>query len=249
MDSPDQTIYIEIINRRAFVFRKKVDGPGGMPTATAGKVVSLISAGIDSPVAAWKMMRRGCKNIFCHFHSFPFTNKESKINAKRMAEQISSWQLGGKFYSINIQEIQKEIIKEVPEKLRLIFYRRAMFKLAEMLAEKDGAEGLVTGESVAQVASQTLENMRATSQAVDLPIYRPNIENDKREVVEQAKRLGTFEIATESVKDCCSYMISDHPETKASLGQVLEIEKKLELGDFYKDALEDSELEILKGCI
>ena len=239
---PDCRVNIEIVEDRAYVGLNKTSGPSGLPVTTAGKVVNLVSAGIDSPVAAWKMMKRGCKNVFCHFHAFPFTNKKSKINVERVVEKLSEWQLGTKIYFVNIGDIQKEIIKKAPADLRLIFYRRVMFKIAEKIAKKEGALGLVTGESIAQVASQTLENMHATSEAVKLPIYRPNAGDDKQEIINIAKKIGTHDITTEQVEDCCTYMVADHPETKASLENVLSIESDLALENLIAETIKKVEI-------
>lgn len=240
--NPDCRVNIEIVEDRAYIGLNKSSGPSGLPVATAGKVVNLTSAGIDSPVAAWKMMKRGCKNIFCHFHAFPFTNKKSKINVERVVEKLSEWQLGAKIYFVNISNIQKDIIKKTPVDLRLIFYRRVMFKIAEIIAKKEDALGLVTGESIAQVASQTLENMHVTNEAVDLPIYRPNAGDDKQEIINIAKKIGTYDITTEQVEDCCTYMVADHPETKASLENVLSIESDLALENLIEESIKEVEI-------
>lgn len=242
LEDPDLTLYVEIVEDYAFCSTEKITGPGGLPTGVSGKVVSLLSSGIDSPVAGWQMAKRGCEVVFAHFHSFPFTKRKSQENVKKLVKMLSLWQLRAKLYLVNIQEVQKEIIAKSPEKLRLLFYRRAMFKLAQDIAEKEGALGLVTGESVGQVASQTLENMRATSEAAALPIYRPNIGLDKQEIIRLAKRIGTYETSIRPAKDCCTYMVPEHPETKADLDKVLEIEKSFELDEPYQEALKKAEV-------
>lgn len=241
LEEPDLTLYVEVVEHYAFLYLEKNAGPGGLPIGVSGTVVSLISSGIDSPVASWQMAKRGCETVFVHFHSFPFTKGKAQENVKKLVKILGRWGMGKKLYLVNIQDAQREIIAKSPEKLRLLFYRRAMFKLACDIAKKEGALGLVTGESVGQVASQTLENMRATSQAAKLPIYRPNCGLDKQEIIRLAKRIGTYEVSIRPAKDCCTYMVPEHPETKADLDKVLEIEETFELDQLYKEALEKVE--------
>ncbi len=242
LEDPDQTVYIEIVESFAFIYTDKILGPGGLPVGTTGELLSLTSTGIDSPVAAWRMMRRGCKVSFCHFYSFPFTDKKTKINVNRIVEKLTSWQLNSVIYFINIHEIQKEIIKEIDSKYRLLLYRREMFRLAEEITQQKEIKGLVTGESLGQVASQTLKNMNATSEVTSLPIYRPNIGSHKQEIVDTAKKLDTYDISTEKVEDCCSYMVADHPETKADIKKISRLEHKLELEEYREKAIDDLEI-------
>ncbi|MFB6226165.1 MAG: tRNA uracil 4-sulfurtransferase ThiI [Candidatus Paceibacteria bacterium] len=241
LDQPERTLYIEIVEDYAFVYDQKIEGSGGLPVGSTGRVLSLVSSGIDSPVASWKMMRRGCKVDFCHFHSFPFTDKKVQVNVERIIKKLSEWQSELDVYFVNLHDIQKEIIKLIDEKYRLLLYRREMFRLSEMIAEKEGIKGLVTGESVGQVASQTLENMRVTSAATQLPIYRPNVGSHKQEITDKAKELGTYEVSIEDVEDCCTYMVADHPETRAELEQIREVEQNLDLDQLRNEAIEKME--------
>lgn len=246
LENPDINLQIELVEDYAFLHIEKISGPGGLPVGVSGKVVSLVSSGIDSPVASWKMLRRGCRVMLCHFHAHPFTKKAAQEDVKKIAEILSGWQSQTKLCLINLSDIQKEIIRESPEDLRLLFYRRAMVKLAEKVAKKENALSLVTGESVGQVASQTLENLHVTDQASDLPVYRPNIGEDKKDIITAAKKLGTFDISTQPHKDCCTYMVPEHPQTKASLNEVLKIEENFELEELMSKALDDAEVVVFE---
>lgn len=241
LETPDLTFYIEVVEDYAFVYSKKYKGPNGLPVASSGKLVSLLSSGIDSPVASWQMISRGCEVTFAHFHAHPFTKKQAQENVKKIVEKLSPWQGKSKLYLLNLSSVQKEIIREAPEKLRLLFYRRAMIKIANKVAKKENAQGLITGEAVGQVASQTLANLRATGEASNLPIYRPNIAKDKEEIIARAKKLGTYEISTEPYEDCCTYMVPEHPETKANLKEILNYESDFELDELMEEVFDNAE--------
>ncbi|MFB6290113.1 MAG: tRNA uracil 4-sulfurtransferase ThiI [Candidatus Bipolaricaulia bacterium] len=245
LEQPELALFVEVTKNEVFLYKNKREGPGGMPVSTSGNVLGLISAGIDSPVAAWQMMKRGSKVVFVHFHSFPRTDRASQENVKESVEVLAKWQGSSRLYLVNIRAIQRRIIMDVPKRLRIIFYRRAMLKAGEKIAETEGALGLVTGDSLAQVSSQTLENLRAANEAVtpSIPVYRPNIGMDKREIESRARNIGTFEISTRSSRDCCVYMRPEHPETKATLTEVREAEEVLEEDDLILEAVRDAEVE------
>lgn len=226
--NPDLTCFIEIYNQKVFFYFKRTGGQRGLPIGSSGKVVSLLSAGIDSPVASYRMMTRGCKVAFVHFHSFPFTEKKSYYNAISLVKLLTRFQYDSFLYLVPLAKIQQAIIMYTPPKLRLILYRRAMLRIAEKIAINENARALVTGESVGQVASQTLENLAATSEAVSMPILRPLIGMDKDAIIAQARKLGTFSISTEPYDDCCSYLVPPQPETKAKIYQVHEAESQVE---------------------
>jgi thiamine biosynthesis protein ThiI len=200
----------------------------GLPSGSSGRVVSLLSSGIDSPVSSYQMQKRGCRVFFVHFHSFPLTNKASYHNAIKLATKLTSFQYTTKLYLIPLIKIQQAIILSAPAKLRLLLYRRMMFRLAEKIAWKEKARALVTGESVGQVASQTLENIVAINEAVTIPILRPLIGQDKDEIIELAKKINTFNISIEPYDDCCSYLVPENPETKAKIAEVRQAEEKIE---------------------
>jgi thiamine biosynthesis protein ThiI len=199
--------------------------------------VCLISGGIDSPVAAYKMMKRGVKLIFVHFHSAPFTSAASQRNVERLVELLNAYQFRSKLYLVPFAEIQQHIVAHAAPSYRVLLYRRAMVRLAEIIAAENHAYALVTGENVAQVASQTLVNLNVINQAATLPILRPLAGDDKQEIIAMARRIGTFEISTEPFEDCCSLFVPPHPETRAKLPVVQEFETKLNLQTLIEQTL------------
>ncbi len=237
-------VKIDIVNKRVFFSVDKFPGERGLPVGSTGRVVSLLSSGIDSPVSSFRMMKRGCHLVYVHFHSFPFTEKSSYYNALELAKILNVYQNDSKIYFVPLADIQKEIILAAPTKLRVVMYRRMMFRLAEVIAQWEKARALVTGESLGQVASQTLENITAISQAVEIPILRPLIGWEKEEIMQEARRIGTFDLSTEPYDDCCSYLVPPKPETKAKLAEVLAVEEKM--GDWQSlidKALRETEVE------
>ncbi len=243
LQNPELTCYIEIFNKKILFYIDRKEGIRGLPVGSSGKVVSLLSSGIDSPVASFRMMTRGCRIIFVHFHSFPFTDKSSYHNAIRLANQLTKYQYTSRIYLVPLVKIQEAIIMKAPIKLRLILYRRMMFRIAESIAKKEQAKALVTGESLGQVASQTLENIAAISEIVMLPIFRPLIGVDKEWIVAQAKQIETFTISTEPYDDCCSYLVPKNPETHAKLNEVHAAENNIEnWQELVMDALKEAEI-------
>jgi len=228
LTDPDITCYIEILLNIALIYINKILEPGGLPTTSAEKLVSLISDGIDSPVASWFIQKRGVKLIFVHFHSYPFTSQASQDVVKELVGILSRWQLGAKLYLVPFGGVQKKIVEVVPSALRLIFYRRWMAKIAEIIAEKEEAKGLVTGEAIGQVASQTIENLEVVSNAVSLPWYRPLVGFDKEEIIKKAREIGTYDISIQPFDDCCSFLLHAHKKTKAKINEVLKVEKRIE---------------------
>ncbi|HZI51061.1 MAG TPA: tRNA uracil 4-sulfurtransferase ThiI, partial [Terriglobia bacterium] len=204
LSNAEMTCSIEVVDKAAYIYLDRFPGLGGLPASTSGKVVVLLSGGIDSPVAAWKMMKRGCTAIFVHFHSFPYTTKESQEKAKQLALLLSQYQLRARLYLVPFAEIQRQIMVETPAETRVILYRRYMMRIAEKIAWREKARVLVTGDSVGQVASQTIENIDVISRAVTMPILRPLIGDDKNEIVDIARRIGTYEISIQPDQDCCS---------------------------------------------
>ena len=242
LSNAELTCSIEIVEGAAYVYVDRFPGMGGLPASTSGKVVVLLSGGIDSPVAAWKMIKRGCTAIFVHFHSFPYTTKESQEKAKQLALQLSQFQLRARLYLVPFAEVQRHIMVDTPSETRVILYRRYMMRLAEKIAWREKARVLVTGDSVGQVASQTIENIDVISRAVRMPILRPLIGDDKNDIVRIARRIGTFDISIQPDQDCCSLFVPKHPETKARLDQVEESESRLQVEEVMKQALRTSEV-------
>lgn len=245
LENPDITCFIEIVENFAFLYTEKIKGPGGLPVGVSGKAVVLLSGGIDSPVAAFYVMKRGVKAIFVHFHSYPYTNKSSIEKVEKLISVLNKFQFNSKLYSVPFGDIQKEILLKTPAKLRVILYRRFMFRIAREIAEKEKALALVTGESIGQVASQTLENIRVVEEAVDLPVFRPLLGFDKEEIINKAKEIGTYEISILPYQDCCVRFLPVHPETKAKLPEVKSTEKKLNIKKLLKETAKDSSIEII----
>jgi thiamine biosynthesis protein ThiI len=242
LENAELTCWIEIVEKYALIYVERLPGPGGLPVGTSGKVVVLLSGGIDSPVAAWKMIKRGCKPVFVHFHSFPYTNKESQEKARQIARLLSNYSLRAKIYLVPFAEIQRHIMAETPAHTRVILYRRYMMRLAAQIAKSEKARVLVTGDSVGQVASQTIENIDAISRAVSMPILRPLIGDDKIEIVDVARRIGTYDISILPDQDCCSLFVPKHPETKANLTEIENSETRLNVTDAMKEALASAEV-------
>ena len=246
LERAELTCFIEILSKEALFYFNKISGPGGLPVSTAGKAVALLSGGIDSPAAAWRIARRGAKNIFVHFHSYPQTDKASQENVRDLVRKLTEWQLSSKLYLVPLLNIQKKIVARCPTKLRVVLYRRTMLRIAEKIARKEKSKALVTGESLGQVASQTLENIDAINRVTTLPVLRPLIGMDKEEIINLAKKISTYEISIRPYEDCCSLFVPEHPETKAKLAEVEEAEKKLDIEKLTRDALENTTTEIFK---
>lgn len=217
LDNPAFTITVEILPRDVFFGFNKIAGPGGLPVGASGRVVALISGGIDSPVAAYRMMQRGCRLIFVHFHSAPYQDRTSQEKVRQLVTLLTHHQFTSRLYLVPFGEIQRQIVAAVARPLRVILYRRMMLRIAEAVAHSERARALVTGESLGQVASQTLENMAVIQQAARLPVLRPLVGMDKQEIIDQARRIGTFDISSIADQDCCQLFVPKHPATKARL--------------------------------
>jgi thiamine biosynthesis protein ThiI len=234
---PDVTCRIELVEGQALISAERLDGAGGLPSHTGGRVAVLLSGGIDSPVAAWKMMRRGCTAVFIHFHSFPHTNRESQEKALQVATLLAAYQQRARIYMVPFADIQRRIMVETPVQTRVILYRRYMMRLAERIAIREKARVLVTGDSLGQVASQTLENLDVISRTVQMPTLRPLVGSDKEEIIRIARRIGTYPISILPDQDCCSLFVPKHPETRSSLPQIEPIEAGLDVSDEIEAAL------------
>jgi tRNA uracil 4-sulfurtransferase len=240
------TVFVEVLPRDAFFGFNKIPGPGGLPVGASGRVVSLISGGIDSPVAAYRMMQRGCRLIFVHFHSAPYLDKTSQEKVRTLVSELTRYQFQSQLYLVPFGEIQRQIVAAVNRPLRVVLYRRMMLRIAEAVARGEKAKALVTGESLAQVASQTLENMAVIQQAATLPILRPLVGMDKQEIIDQARRIGTFDISSIPDQDCCQLFVPKHPATKAQLREVEEAESRLEINQLTRLGIDNAEKEEFK---
>ena len=241
LSSPEITVHIEVLNREAFVFFDKVDGPRGVPVGTGGRVAVLLSGGIDSPVAAYRMMKRGCRAVFVHFHGAPFLSRASQQKATELVELLTRYQFNSWLYFVKFGELQRQIMLSTPAPLRVVLYRRFMVRIASKIAYRRRARALVTGESLGQVASQTLENISVIEQASELPVLRPLIGMDKEEIVVQAKSLGSYDISILPDQDCCQLFIPKHPATKTRLHDVEKAEEALDIEAMVQSAVAEAE--------
>ncbi len=237
LKNPDCECFVAIINDYALVSLDKKKGLGGLPVGTGGRALVLMSGGFDSPVAAFGVLRRGVTTRFVHFHSMPYTSKASLEKVTDLIKVLKKYQSSGILYSIPFADAQKEIMLNCPESLRIILYRRLMLQVAEKIAQRERALALVTGDSIGQVASQTLENIFAVSQASAMPIFRPLIGTDKEDIMNIAKAIGTYDLSKLPHDDCCTRLMPKKPETRAKLLNVLEAEKALDIPKMIKEIL------------
>ena len=243
LTNPEFTVFVEILPKDTYFGFNKLSGAGGLPVGASGRLLSLISGGFDSPVAAYRMMQRGCRVNFVHFHSAPYQDKTSQDKVRELVKLLTRHQFQSRLYMVPFGEIQRQIVAAVARPLRVVLYRRMMLRIAEHIARKEKARALVTGESLGQVASQTLENMTVIQQAVTLPILRPLVGMDKQEIVDQARRIGTFETSSIPDQDCCQLFVPKHPATKARFDEVEADEAKLDINDLVRYGLENSSTE------
>ena len=241
LNDPDITCFIDIVQGVAYLYTEKIIGPGGLPTGANGKVVGLLSAGIDSPVATIMAMKRGASVILVHFHSVPMTTEDSIEKVKQLTEVLRRYQSRIHLYLVALTPIQKEILVKTKEKFRILLYRRFMIRIAEMIAKKDKAKALITGESLGQVASQTLGNIAAIESVSTIPILRPLIGLDKQEIMDLAKHYGTYDISILPDQDCCSLFVPKHPATNAKKQYLDQEENNLNIDDLMKEAIDSIE--------
>ena len=242
LKSPDLTIYIELLSKDAFCSVEKTEGPGGMPVGVSGKVACLISGGIDSPVAAYRLIKRGCQASFIHFSGRPLVSRASEEKVRDLVQTLTQFQYHSRLYVVPFGEIQREIVLNAPAPFRIVLYRRMMIRITEELARREQCWALVTGDSLGQVASQTPQNICAIEDAAELPILRPLIGMDKREIIDEARRLSTYETSIEPDQDCCKLFVPPHPSTKTRLDDVLRIERILDISSLVKRGLDHAEL-------
>lgn len=234
------TVTVEILPHDAFFGFDKMPGAGGLPVGASGRVVVLISGGFDSPVAAYRMMRRGCRVGFVHFHSAPFQDKTSQEKVRQLLGVLTRHQFTSRVYLVPFGEIQRQIVAAVGRPLRVVLYRRMMLRIAEAIARRDKGKALVTGESLGQVASQTLDNMAVIQQAARMPILRPLVGMDKQEIIDEARRIGTFEISSTPDQDCCQLFVPKHPATKARFDEVEAEETKFDVKELLRYGLDNA---------
>jgi thiamine biosynthesis protein ThiI len=243
LDHPELTVNVELLPNQAFYSFGKERGAGGMPTGVSGRVACLMSGGIDSPVAAYRLMKRGCSVVPVHFHSYPFLSRASQDKVREIAAVLTRHQMRTSLRLVPFGELQRQVVLTVPPPLRVVIYRRLMLRIAERIARDSRAKALVTGEAIGQVASQTLENLTVIAGATQMPILRPLVGMDKEEIVAEAIRIGTYEISIIPDQDCCQLFTPRSPETHARRWQVDEAESKLPIEDMVKAALDGTVIE------
>ena len=243
LSHPAFTVWIEIVPRAAYYYYGKEPGAGGLPTGTGGRVLALLSGGIDSPVAAWRMMRRGCHATFVHFHGYPFTSHASIDKVRELVRVLAPYQLGAHLMLIPFGELQRQVTVSVPGPMRVVVYRRLMLRIAARLARKVHAQALVTGDVVGQVASQTLDNLAVIGAATDLLTIRPLVSLSKEDITLDARALGTYPISILPDEDCCTLFTPRHPLTRAKRHQVAAAECHLPIQEMVEAAAADPVIE------
>jgi len=243
LEHPELTIHVELLPRDIYFSCGREAGPGGLPVGVSGRVVCLLSGGIDSPVAAHRLMKRGCQVVFVHFHSFPFLDATSRAKAVELAQALTRFQYRSTLYLVPFGEIQREVVTGGPAPLRVVLYRRLMGRIAEQVARREHAKALVTGESLGQVASQTLDNLAVIEEAVGMPVLRPLIGSDKEEIVQQARELGTYDISIIPDQDCCRLFVPRHPATFSNLDEVRAVEAGLGIEKLVQMGLDQMEMQ------
>jgi len=240
---PGLDLRVRLRSAAAWLSTEEFQGVGGMPVGVSARVAALLSGGIDSPVASYRMMTRGCPVTFIHFHSFPLVEGTSREKARELVDIVTRYQFQSRLYLVSLAEIQKRVLLAAEPEYRVVLYRRFMFRIAEAIALKESALALVTGESVGQVSSQTLENMLAINAVLArLPVLRPLVAADKEEIVRQARALGTYEVSIQPDEDCCSLFVPPHPVTRATPESALSQEADLDVDGLVREAVENAQL-------
>ena len=242
LNQPDVNIMIEIVRGQAFIGTEKITGYGGLPNNTGETAISLLSSGIDSPVASFQILKRGVNLVYAHFHSAPATNKQSINNCKSIINRLSQFQPNTILYIYPLLEIQKLIMDKAPDKLWVIMFRRAMIKLSCLLAEELNAKALITGENIGQVSSQTLSNIHTISSMSNFPIIRPLAGHNKEEIINLAKMINTYEDSIAPHQDCCAFFTPIHPELKGHVKKIEYIESTLDTDSLYKEIIDKREV-------
>jgi len=229
LNNPQKEIFLEVREKNTYIFTEIFPGLAGLPVSVSGKIVSFLSGGIDSSLASFLMMKRGCQIVFLHFHSFPLTSKKSIEKCLEIVKKLNDYQFQSKLILMPFQKIQRQFKTKAPSKYLVLFYRRSMIRIGQRVAKLEKASALLTGESLAQVASQTLSNISAINQEAKIPIFRPLISSDKKEIIDQAKKIGTYEISILPQEDCCTLFTPKHPATQADSKILKTIEAKIKI--------------------
>ncbi|MGN1351080.1 MAG: tRNA uracil 4-sulfurtransferase ThiI [Anaerovoracaceae bacterium] len=243
---PEAVLYVNVRKTGTFIYADKIKGFGGLPLGTNGKGLILLSGGIDSPVAAWMMAKRGMLIEAVHFHSYPYTSERAREKVHDLARIIAGYCGRIKVHSINLLEIQQAIGENCPEDEMTILSRRFMMMIAERVAVRNGCDMLITGENIGQVASQTVQGLVVTDNAVQMPVMRPLIALDKVDIMEIAQKIGTFETSIQPFEDCCTVFLPKHPVTKPKLERILESESKLDVEGLIQSALQTRDTVVIE---
>lgn len=242
LNAADVTIRVEIVDETAYFSLVKYPGPGGLPTGVSHTVLCLISGGIDSPVAAYRMMKRGCRVTFVHFHGRPYLSRASEEKVRDLVSHFTRYQLTARLYLVPFGDIQRNVVVNAPAPSRVVLYRRMMMRIAETIAKTERCWGLVTGDSLGQVASQTPDNLQIVSHVASLPVLRPLIGMDKLEIINEAQRIGTFDTSIEPDQDCCTLFVPRHPNTRCRLTDVERAERSLPIRSMIQEGVTSAEL-------
>ena len=241
--NPEVKIHCELRQNHVMVYSDTIPGYGGLPLGTNGRAMSLLSGGIDSPVASWMVAKRGMELECIHFHSYPFTSEKSQEKVRDLAEILSKYCGRVRLHKVNMLEIQKAIGLNCKDEEMTIISRRFMMRIAERVAESRHCDALVTGESIGQVASQTIQGLTCTNASVKMPVFRPLIAMDKTEIIEVAQKIGTFETSILPEEDCCTVFSPKKPVTKPKLDRIEKSENKLDVEKLIQDAIDNIEVE------
>ena len=240
--NPDVLLYVDVRHDRSYIYQDKIAGFGGLPLGTNGKGMVLLSGGIDSPVAAWMMAKRGMVIEAIHFHSYPYTSQRAQEKVEDLARIVASYCGNFKMHVVNLLPIQEQIVQNCPEEETTILVRRFMMRIAERIAENNKAMMLITGENLGQVASQTAEALVVTDNVVKMPVMRPLIAMDKIDIMDKAQEIGTFETSIQPYEDCCTVFLPKHPTTKPKLERIIESESRLDVETLIEAALKSKEV-------
>lgn len=242
LENPEMSLYVDVTPQGILACSEKCKGPGGLPVGSTGKLICLLSGGIDSPVAAYKMMCRGCRVVFVHFHNSGPQAHGVRRKLIQIVEQLSRYQADSRLYLVPFAQAQSDLVAAVPPRRRMVAYRRAMLRMAVPILEAEKALGLVVGDSVGQVASQTLENLHATYTATEHPVLTPLIGEGKKAIMQQARRIGTYAASILPYDDCCQLMVAKSPDTSCSREQLEAYERELPMDDYRQQVLENAEV-------
>lgn len=239
--NPELIVHVEVREKAAYVHSNPLPGAGGMPVGSNGSAVTLLSGGIDSPVSSYMIARRGIHLVPVHFFSFPYTSEQAKQKVLELTEKLTDYCGRLTVEIVPFTHIQEEIRDKCPEEYFTLIMRRFMMRISEQIAEMNGCKALVTGENLGQVASQTMEALRVTEECVSLPVLRPLIGMDKRDIIEIARKIGTFETSILPYEDCCTVFTPRHPRTKPHIEDVIKVEKAMDIETLVQEALDGRE--------